>query len=168
MKRFSLAMALVLGFVMPASAQLYKWVDANGKVQYSDKPPPSNIKTQKLREAPRAPAPPAASASKDGTAKEDAKDAAKSEPKSPAEREQAFRQRQAEAAKAQEKQAQEEGKARERAEYCKRAKSNLASLELGGRQARINEKGERTFLTEEQIAQETAKARQEIASGCSN
>lgn len=27
-----------------AQADLYRWVDANGKVQYSDQPPPANIK----------------------------------------------------------------------------------------------------------------------------
>jgi hypothetical protein len=27
-----------------AQAELYRWVDANGKVQYSDQPPPPNIK----------------------------------------------------------------------------------------------------------------------------
>ena len=166
MKRLSVALSLALCMALPASAQMYKWVDANGKVQYSDKPPPSNVKTEKLREAPRAPSPPAASEAKGEAAKDAAKDAAKSEPKTPAEREQAFRKRQAEAGKAQEKQAQEEANARSRAEYCQRAKDNLANLELGGRQTTVNEKGERAFLSDEQIAQATAKARQEVASAC--
>ena len=162
MKRLSVALSLALCLALPASAQMYKWVDANGKVQYSDKPPPSNVKTEKLREASRAPSPPAANEAKD----EAAKDAAKAEPKTPAEREQAFRKRQAEASKAQEKQAQEEANARSRAEYCQRAKDNLANLELGGRQTTVNAKGERAFLSDEQIAQATAKARQEVASAC--
>ena len=47
-----LVFMLWLSFIsMPVSAQLYKWVDENGKTQYSDKPPPSsNVKNeQKLK-----------------------------------------------------------------------------------------------------------------------
>jgi len=151
---------------------MYKWVDANGKVQYSDKPPPGNIKTEKLRASPpapvsSAPAAGAAGAAGAGDAKGGAqKDAAKSGPKTAAEQEQAFRKRQAETAKAQEEQTQKETEARDRAENCKRAKAALANLELGGRQTRIDEKGERVFLTDQQITQETAKARQEAAAAC--
>jgi hypothetical protein len=39
------SLALVLAVALPAIAQvLYKWVDDNGKTQYSDKPPPKNFK----------------------------------------------------------------------------------------------------------------------------
>src|SRR5258708_14618405 len=31
---------------MPAAAQTYKWTDADGKVHYSDQPPPANAKEQ--------------------------------------------------------------------------------------------------------------------------
>lgn len=173
MKRISVAIALALCVALPASAQMYKWVDANGKVQYSDKPPPSNIKTEKLRPPPPAPTPRAAGAAGTGGAAGvgDAKggtpkDAAKSGPRTAAEQEQAFRKRQAESAKAQEKQAQKDKEAGDRAENCKRARAALANLELGGRQSRIDEKGERVFLDEQQITQETAKARQEVAAAC--
>lgn len=162
MKRLSVAIALALCLAFPASAQTYKWVDSNGKVQYSDKPPPSNVKTEKLRAPARAPGLPAASEAADGTKK----DASKAGPKTVAEQEQAFRKRLAETAKAQEKQAQKEKQVRERADYCRRAKAALANLELGGRQTRVDEKGERVFLTERQIGQEAAKARQEAAAAC--
>ena len=39
-----LLMCCVLA-VMPASAQIYKWVDANGKVHYSDQKPPDNARS---------------------------------------------------------------------------------------------------------------------------
>jgi len=32
--------------VGPATAALYKWVDANGRVSYSDQPPPGNVKSE--------------------------------------------------------------------------------------------------------------------------
>ncbi len=179
MKLLTVVVSLALCVALPASAQMYKWVDANGKVHYSDKPPPSNIKTEKLREPARpATPPPAASEAKGGAEGEAAKEgaaavkggepkaAAKSGPKTTAEQEQAFRKRKADEAKAQEKRAQEETVARDRAENCKRAKAALASLELGGRQMRIDEKGERAFLTDQQISQETARMRQEAAAAC--
>src|ERR1035437_5272920 len=139
MKRLSVALGLALCVALPASAQMYKWVDSDGKVQYSDKPPPSNIKTEKLREPARAASTPAASDAKGGTPK----DAAKAGPKTAAEQEQAFRKRQLDAAKA-----------------------ALANLQIGGRQMRIDEKGERVFLDDQQIVQETDRARQEAAAAC--
>ncbi|HET9679430.1 MAG TPA: DUF4124 domain-containing protein [Gammaproteobacteria bacterium] len=36
-----LILLLTLLFVLPASAQVYRWVDDQGKVHYSDTPPPS-------------------------------------------------------------------------------------------------------------------------------
>jgi hypothetical protein len=162
MKRLSVAIALALCVALPASAQMYKWVDSNGKVQYSDKPPPSNIKTEKLREPARAASAPAASEAKGGTQK----DAAKAGPKTAAEQEQAFRKRQLEAAKAQEEEGQKQAEARDRAENCKRAKAALANLQIGGRQVRMDDKGERVFLDEQQIEQATARAQQEAAAAC--
>lgn len=162
MKRLSVAISLALCVALPASAQMYKWVDSNGKVQYSDKPPPSNIKTEKLRAPGRAASAPAASEAKGETPK----DAAKAGPKTAAEQEQAFRKRQLDAAKAQEDEGQKQAEARERAENCKRAKAALANLQIGGRQTRIDDKGERVFLDDQQIAQEAAKARQEAAAAC--
>jgi hypothetical protein len=162
MKRLSVALGLALCVALQASAQMYKWVDSDGKVQYSDKPPPSNIKTEKLRDPARAASVPAASEAK-GAAQ---KDAAKAGPKTAAEQEQAFRKRQLDAAKAQEDEAKKQAQAREKAENCKRANAALANLQIGGRQMRIDDKGERVFLDDQQIVQETAKARQEAAAAC--
>lgn len=162
MKRLSVVIGLALCFALPAAAQMYKWVDSNGKIHYSDKPPPSNVRTEKLRTPAQPATAPAASAPKDGTQK----DAAKTGPKSVAEQEQAFRKRQAEETKSEQEQAQKEAEARDRAENCKRAKAALASLELGGRQTRIDEKGERVFLSDAEITRATARARQEAAAAC--
>ena len=157
MKRISVAIWLALCVALPATAQMYKWVDSDGKVKYSDKPPPSNVKVETLRIPAHAPAAPAAAA---------AKDASKAAPRTPAEQEQAFRKRQQDAAKEQEKQAQKDQETAARAEDCKRAKSALAGLELGGRQATVNDKGEREFLDDQQIEKAKAQARQDIAATC--
>ncbi|MFH1605210.1 MAG: DUF4124 domain-containing protein [Pseudomonadota bacterium] len=160
MKRLSVAIALTLCLVLPASAQMYKWVDENGKVHYSDKPPPSNIKIEKLRRTvTSAPAP---SEVKGGAAK----DAAKAGPMTLIEQDQAFRKRQQEAAKAEQEAAQKQAQAREREQNCKRAKIALAQYQAGGLQMRINEKGERVYLDEKQIAQDAERARQDVAKAC--
>src|SRR5512139_1141586 len=44
-------MALLLA-VDPAAAVLYKWVDATGRVTYSDQPPPGNVKAEVVGAAP--------------------------------------------------------------------------------------------------------------------
>lgn len=36
-----LVLALLLGVVLPAEAQIYKWVDENGQVHFTDSPPPN-------------------------------------------------------------------------------------------------------------------------------
>lgn len=51
----------------PASAALYKWTDANGRVVYSDQPPTGNVKTEIVQGAP---APSNPNAVKDMAAKE--------------------------------------------------------------------------------------------------
>ena len=161
MKRLSLAIGLALCVALPASAQMYKWVDSNGGVHYSDKPPPGNVKTEGLR--PPAQAADAPAASPEGGPK---KDAAKSGPKSLAEQEQAFEKRRADEAKAQKEQATKDAEAHDRAENCKRAKAVLANLELGGRQTRMDANGERVFLTDQEITQATAQAQQEATELC--
>ena len=43
----ALALALLGGLALPARvAALYKWIDANGRVVYSDQPPPGNVKAE--------------------------------------------------------------------------------------------------------------------------
>lgn len=159
MKRLSVAIGLALCLALPATAQMYKWVDSSGQVHYSDKPPPGNTKTETLR----APAQPASTPAASTGAQ---KDKAKTGPKSLAEQEQAFRKRQTDEGKAEKEQTQKDAEAHERVENCKRAKAALANLELGGRQARIDEKGERVFLTDQQITQAAAQARQDAAAAC--
>ncbi|HUK04012.1 MAG TPA: glutaredoxin family protein, partial [Burkholderiales bacterium] len=72
MNRSSLAAAgVVLALVAaPALAQMYRWVDEQGRVRYTETPPPASAKG--ARQLPRgesaAPAKPAAAASGDGAA----------------------------------------------------------------------------------------------------
>jgi hypothetical protein len=144
---------VTMGFVAAAVAQQYKWVDKDGKVRYGDVPPPG-VDVQRLKPPPG----PAASAPAPS-----AKKGEKDKPLSP---EAAFRKRQEEAQKESQKQAQTEQETQAKRENCVRAQESLRTLESGQRIARTDAKGERYFLEDGQIAQETAKARQALQQWC--
>jgi hypothetical protein len=151
-------------FCLPATAQqLYRWVDKDGKVQYSDQPPPSGAKGERTIAAPRpAPAPPA-------DAKGDGGDKARAEPARPktvAEQETEFRKRRMEQEEARQKQEKQAAEDKERQQNCANAKAILAGLESGTLRARMNERGEREFLDDDARARETTGARAAVESWC--
>ncbi len=153
-----LVVGLMLAFAVGASAQLYRWVDKDGRVRYGDTPPPG-VKATTLRPPPGGSAPPPAA----GDAA--AKDAQKG-PLTPAEQEGDFRKRQMDAQKAREKDDQASRDAQAKQENCARAQETLAGLESGQRITRTNASGERYYLEDEQRAAEIAKARQSVSSWC--
>ena len=162
--RLALVLGAALIAALPAAGQqLYKYVGPDGKVQYSDRPPPDGRKAEKVTNSRlgSVPGSPVAAASTDA-AKGDAAKA----PKTPAEQDQAFRQRrieQDEKAKKDEKAAQEQ---QARAETCAAARRELAGMQSGARVGRINEKGERVFLDDSQVQGEISRMEREIAAGC--
>jgi hypothetical protein len=161
-KAFCIFLALLFA-AGAACAQMYRWVDKDGKVRYGDTPPPgaktSSIKSPQSGDA--APAP----AAKDAKDAKDAKGAKKG-PLTAAEKEQDFRKRQADASKAAEKAEVERRAKAERNEGCERTKEYLGTLESGQRIARTNAGGERYYMDESQVAQEVAKARQSMQQAC--
>nr|ART35611.1 A79 [uncultured bacterium] len=154
-----LILGLALAFAASASAQLYRWVDKDGKVRYTDTPPPGGVKARTLGGA--ASAAPAASDTPDAAKK----DAAKG-PLTAAEQEQAFRKRQMEAQKAQEKAdlARKDSEAKQ--ENCARAREALATLESGQRISRTNAQGERYYLDDDARAGEMERARAAVRDWC--
>jgi hypothetical protein len=155
-------LAVMLAFAAAASAQMYRWVDKDGRVHYTATPPPPGVKSRTLR-APSA-SPPAAAA--DDAAKDaGAKDARKG-PLTPAEQEQEFRKRQLEAQKAREKEALAAKEAEAKQENCARARGTLAGFESGERIARTNAQGERYYLEDAARARETEAARQAVRDWC--
>ena len=151
-------------FTMSAAAETYKWTDAEGKVHYSDQPPPSNAKdptTVTPRKKTSRSAPPPEDETKPADAKP-APAAAKTAQELDAE----FRQRKVETAEkeaAQKKLAQE---AESKKKNCAQAQANVARLQAGGRIARANDKGETEYLDDAQIAQELLRAREIQDSWC--
>lgn len=140
-----------------AQAQIKCW-NEGGKRVCGDAPPAgAKVTTMRGASGP-ADTPPAA---KDAASK----DAAKG-PMTPAEQEQAYRKRQAEAQKNAEKAATERKNADAKRENCERARDAVRQIESGQRIARTDAKGERYFLDESQMAQESAQARQIVQQSC--
>lgn len=151
-----------LFLTLPAQAQTYKWTDPDGKIHYSDQPPPSTVKDESVIKRGKNAPPPAATA---GAPAEKGKNAA---PKAatPQEQEAEFRKRQVTNA---EKDAAEKKKADEAAEKktnCDAAKAQLSNLQAGGRITRNNAKGEREFMSDQEVAQEIDRSKKTVASWC--
>ncbi len=149
-----------MAFSAAALAQ-YKWVDKDGKVRYGDTPP-AGVKATPMN-APASgasPTPPPAAGAKD------AKSAKAKGPLSPAEQDAEFRKRQIEADKSREKEQKVSQEAQGKKQNCVAAQEQLRLYESGQRIARSNPSGERYYLDEGQVAQETAKARQAISQWC--
>jgi hypothetical protein len=152
----ALLLIVTLVFATAASAQQYKWVDKDGKVRYGDVPPPGANATRLKAPPPGASAPssapaPSAAAKKDG------------KPLTP---EEAFRQRQEASRKDADKQAKADQEKALNQENCTRAREALVGLESGQRIVRTDAKGERYYLDEAQIAQQTARARETVKQYC--
>jgi hypothetical protein len=150
MKR-TLLLMLVLGFAAGASAQQFRWIDKDGRVQYGDTPPPG-VKATRLK-PPSGGTAPAASA----TAKKDEK------PLSP---EAAFRKRQQEQAEAEKKSAQASSESAARRENCESAQAQLRSIQSGQRMSTTNAQGERVFLDDAQVASQLQRAQKIVAETC--
>jgi len=147
---------IALAVAAPASAQVYKCVDASGKVVYLQSPCPAGQNaTVMSRQAPADSAPPSAATPP--------KPGAKEPPLTP---EQAFQKRQKDRAEADQKAAQENADARRKQEACARARESLVRFESGGRITGIDSKGERYFLDDGQIAQEKARAQASVNEWC--
>jgi hypothetical protein len=157
----------VLGSTLcvPALAQ-WKWLDTNGNAQYSDRPPPNGTPDSKILQRPNANSravvvtSPAASAPGVAASAAAAPALKASEPELEAKR------KKVEDDKAAKAKVDAERQAKLRAENCTRAKSQAAGLDQGLRVARVNEKGEREILDDQQRADESSRARAIIASDC--
>jgi hypothetical protein len=136
-----------------AQAQVYKCVDGGGKTVYSQVPCPGNARSTTLKNS--APAPVAK-----------AEPGAKGAPKNAADADLDFKKRKLEQDEAKKKQDQSVAQAKAKEENCRGARSRLALIEQGGRQVRIDDKGERYYLDDAQIEAEKSQARRAVESSC--
>jgi len=128
-----------------ASAQLYKYVDKDGKTVYTDQPPPDAVAKPITGGANAAPPPP---------------------PKSFVERDKEL-QKGRDKVKDEAKKSDEKARlAAEREENCKVATANAKMYEDGGRIMKTNEQGERVYLSDEELEASKAKARRDVEEAC--
>lgn len=144
MKRFLPFCLLMLSF--SAYAGLTKWVDADGKVHYSDEPPPANVNAKILA------VPKAAS----GVPAE------KTYVEQEAERKKALKARE----EAEKKSAKQQEDAAAKQKYCASLRSNLTTLEKGSRIATLNEKGETVIMDDATRQQQIEEARKQLSANC--
>lgn len=142
---------LALGFAAAASAQQFRWVDKDGRVQYGDTPPPG-VKATRLKPPATGSAPAPAAAAKKGE-----------KPLSP---EAAFRKRQQEQAEADKKSSQEAKDAEARRTNCNAAQAQIRQIESGQRISTMDAKGERAFMDDSQRAAELQRAQQAASEWC--
>jgi len=155
-------LAVMIAFAATAFAQMYRWVDKDGRVHYTATPPPAGTQSRSLSAPAAAPAPAGADAPPaDATSKDERKG-----PLTPAEQEQEFRKRQLEAQKARDKEAQAAKDAAAKRQNCARARGALATFESGQRVSRTDAQGERFYLDDEARARETDAARQAVRDWC--
>jgi hypothetical protein len=165
----ALAVALVAGtFAAGASAQ-WAWKDDNGRLVYSNIPPPPSVKPAQIVRQPgatpqsdRASAPAYGEAEKPATAP-----ATASGPKTYAERDAEFRKRQQERADSERKAQDEQQKSAQKAVECERSRGYLRALEDGVRITRTDAAGNREYIDDAQRAAEMDRMRKAIRELCS-
>lgn len=140
----ALALGLFLGAGIAGAAGVYKWTDADGKVHFTDKPPP-DVKAETVRTN-------------------------TSHDEHTADRLNALKERADENYEARQKRKEEAVEAaqvkRDLRARCEAAQNHLRELESSTRRQVVNEKGEREFLEETKRQQWMSDARKEIAETC--
>ena len=146
MKRIVL-LTCVLAVATLASAQLYKYVDKNGKTVYTDQPPPeADPKAMRIpSSAVGSSQPPAKTAVQQDKDLQKGRDKAKENEK-----------------KAEEKAAQ----ARAEEERCQNAKDAYTHYATGGRISTVNAQGERVMLGDAEIEAERDRAKAKMDEYC--
>ena len=134
MLRILSLIVLALCATTSAYCEVYKWVDPDGTVHYSDQPAPGTIKEEQTLGI------------KSGTSGTEAPGTGKAAPK-PAgpktyiEQDSEFRKRQVEAEEKAKKEQKALAEAKEAQQNCERARSSLESLQTGQRVTVYNDKG---------------------------
>ncbi len=149
MKRiFAFAVAIVLAPI--AGAQLYKYVDKDGKTVYTDQPP-ANVESKPMHVQPVAPAAPAGKGPGNKSYVERDKDLEKGREQS----------------KEKQKKAEEIAqRAQQNEQRCTQARSALQLFSEGGRIIKYNDKGERVYLGDSDIEAERDRLGHEVDEAC--
>jgi hypothetical protein len=192
MKRYARWLALSLAMLpLAAAADVYKCKSPGGKVTYTGqmsmekgvKCEPMFVKKPPLSQmdAPPAPAVPAEGASVPPPAVTPAQAAPAAAPvspapqaatqpsapqKTPADIELEAKRKQQESLEAKKKAEDKAAEQKQKEENCKNAQANLRIYQMGGRVTRVNEKGEKIYLDDNEIKQKLGEAQQEVNRWC--
>ena len=142
--------AAILLATATVAAQVYKWVDKDGKVQYSDMPPPATAtktEARKIETSPAVVSTPALAKSLQDRAKD-------------------FDKRKTDVAEKAKKSEIDQQKAETYAANCSDARAALRQLESGRPITRTSETGSREYLDDEARQAEMTKARKSIEGFC--
>lgn len=134
-------------FAGSACADLYKWVDGQGKVHYSDQPPTVDARTIKSS------SPAEAATTTEATQSLNAQ-------------EQEYQKRRKEADEARDKAEKEAEKARIKRENCDKARNNLSSLQNKPRVYTTNAAGQRVYMDEGARASALASSQKAVSEYC--
>jgi len=145
--RPALLIILLLTAPLSLAGGIYKWIDENGQVQYTQTPPP-NIPAERMKGAPP-PADDPEAVRGDLQRQLDALDEQR------AQRDEAFAE-----------QKQKEDIARVKKQNCETARKNLAKLRRGGNNAYMTPEGEVVRLTDDDRAKRIEDAKQGIKDNC--
>jgi hypothetical protein len=146
---FALAVLLATATV---AAQVYKWVDKDGRVQYSDTPPPPGATKADPKKIGPATASPATAAVAPKTLQERSKDADK---------------RRLDDAEKAKKDEEAQKLAKRKEERCNEANRFKLELESGRPMMRNNDQGERNFISDDDRNAEIARMKSIMAEACS-
>ena len=147
-------------YALTASAQ-WQWLDKDGRKVFSDRPPPADVPDKNILKRPGSrgsalpvPATPAAPA------------AAAAAPQTGVDKSLEEKRKQAEAAEAAKRKAEEDRIAKARQENCARAQQAKTNFDSGIRISKLNEKGEREFLDDTARAAEGERLQSIINQNC--
>jgi len=169
-KTIVVAFCMLVMLPLATNAEIYKWKDKTGRVQYSDWPPASNVPYTTLsgKKSSIPPFGPAGSNEETspppGGASEPVQQIVPDGSKQMDAAKKALADKELEIQRLQEQQAAQKKAADEAA--CRNAKSRLAQFEQGGRIYRIDDKGERQYYGDQDISAEISKANADIERFC--
>lgn len=141
-----------------AISALNKWVDADGRVHYSDIPPPPGKNTKMLSTTP--------GITGSRSAGESTASSAPVAPKTIAEREIELKKAQQAKKEVADKSARKQAVAEANKAYCASLQKNLGALQEGIRMVELDADGNQFFIDDEQRQQRIAKIQQDISSNC--
>ena len=143
--------AAILLATATVAAQVYKWVDKDGKVQYSDTPPPASATKTEAKKIDTSPAAAATNAAPEKSLQDRAKD---------------YDKRKAEEAEKAKKSDGDKQTADVNASNCSDARAALREMETGRPVTRTTESGTREFMDDDARQAEMTKARKSVADFC--